>query len=339
VSTPSAQTGTKNTTTSLITTTQPPYSAGISLNLVPKIGETTEMTYTFDVVASDFLQGNPGTENARAWVEFWWTDPTGSYLTAKQAVKIPLSEVVVSGDTTWQGDYTKTRSLHLTSTIKLPRAGIWQIEGYFTGAGWKTPIKFYSRDFINQDFAADMYSDSFKTSPFAYLGYDYFDYGFLKDKRKIDFLNAQFDPVIMELDIAKPPKAGEKVTLTCTMDSLSDVSDFSAAIHFYRRLPNGGRLEEIGSDFLPSGSLTWQGNLKQGIPVVFSVVIKFPEEGDWEILAEGNSQANINNHIGGYSDDLDITLSSVRNFFGWNPLIVKPGTSTPAFTPTAVPTN
>jgi len=74
--------------------------------------ETAEMTYTFDVVNSDFLPGRPGAEDAKAWIEFWWTDPAGSYLTAKQAVQIPVSEVVVSGNTTWEGDYTKTRLLH-----------------------------------------------------------------------------------------------------------------------------------------------------------------------------------------------------------------------------------
>lgn len=201
-----------NPTTTSILTTQPtraPYIDSISLKTVPKLGETTEMTYTFDAVASDFVQEHPGTEDAKAWVEFWWTDPTGSYLTAKQAVQIPLSEVVVSGDTTWEGDYTKTKSLHLTSTIKLPRAGIWQIVGYFTGAGWTTPIEFYSQDFVSQDFAADMNSDSFYNSSFAYL--NYFDYGFLKGNRKIDSPNNPSD-VIMELDISKAPKAGSSNT-------------------------------------------------------------------------------------------------------------------------------
>jgi hypothetical protein len=297
------------------------------------------MTYTFDVVASDFLQGHPGAEDAKAWVEFWWTDPTGSYLTAKQAVQIPLSEVVVSGDTTWEGDYTKTGSLHSKSTIKLPRAGIWQIEGYFTGAGWQTPIKFYNQDFISKDFAADMDSASFKTSSFAYLADDYFDYGFLWDKRKIDFLSEQFNPVIMELDIAKPPKAGEEVTLTCTTASLADVSDYSMTIIFKRRLADGSTISVPASQLLVKGSYQWQGNLQKTQPTVLTAIIKFPEDGDWSISTSGQSQDNINNHTPGGFDILDLTVSTPVSYYGWKPFIVKPGINTLPFTPTAVPTN
>jgi hypothetical protein len=317
----------------------PPYSAGISIKPVPKIGETAEMTYTFDVVNSDFLPGRPGAEDAKAWIEFWWTDPAGSYLTAKQAVQIPVSEVVVSGDTTWEGNYTKTRSLHLKSTIKLPRTGIWQIEGYFTGAGWKTPIKFYSRDFISKDFAADMYSDSFKTSPFAYLGYDNFDYGFLKEKKKIDFLSERFNPVIMELDIAKPPKAGEEVALTCTMASFSDFPNYSMTIAFSRRLADGSTISVPASQLLVKGDYQWQGNLQKGQPAVFTATIKFPENGDWRIHVQRNSQKGIVDNKPGYSDELKLTVSSSTSYYGWKPLAVKTNTSLPAFTPTAVPTH
>ena len=314
----------------------PPYSAGISIKPVPKIGETAEMTYTFDVVNSDFLPGRPGAEDAKAWIEFWWTDPAGSYLTAKQAVQIPVSEVVVSGNTTWEGDYTKTRLLHLKSTIKLPRAGIWQIEGYFTGKGWKTPIKFYSRDFISQDFAADMYSDSFKTSPFAYLGYDNFDYGFLKDKRKMDFPNQQSDSVIMELDISKPPKAGEEVTLTCTMASLTNVSDYSMTIAFSRRLA-GGPLKSVPvTQLLVKGDYQWQGNVQKAQPAVFTATIKFPEEGDWQVYASGQSPDNIKNHTFGGADILDLSIATPTSYYGWKPLIVKPVTSKPRTTPITV---
>jgi hypothetical protein len=330
-------TTTPNTTTIFtIEPTMAPYIDSISLKTVPKLGETAEMTYTFDVIASDFLQGRPGAEDAKAWIEFWWTDTNGSYLTAEQAVNVPLSEVVVSGNTTWQGDYTKTKSLHLTSTVKLPRAGIWKIEGYFTGKGWETPINFYNRCFISKDYA--MYMNGYNSGPPSFDYLTYFDYGYLKDKRASDYLNEQSAPVRVELDLSKAPQAGEEVTLTCTIASLHDVPDYSLSLRFYRRGLNGGLTLVPTSTFLVNGELNWQGNLLQGKPTVFTTTIKFPQEGEWEIYVGGKSPEYIKTNKSDDGSVLDITIATPKSFYGWKPIIVNPATSTTENTLTVVPT-
>ena len=283
----------------------------VHLKSIPKTGETAELVFTvFGLLA------NGGLENAKAWIEFWLTNTNGSYLEAKQAVLIPLSEVVISGDTTWQGNYKEKGHLELHCTIKLPEEGVWKIEGYFTGQGWDKPISHYVPIAVSKDFAALLNTDELKSGPLSYI--NNFDYGFLKDKRKIDWLNASM-PIIIELDIPKAPLVGEEATLTCTIASLHDVPDFSETIDFYKRLPNGGEEKANSADFLVSGSLTWQGNLKQVEPTVFSVVIKFPKEGEWEIYAEGNSQERINKQYAGYCDTMEIGISSIRSYFGWKP--------------------
>ena len=320
-------------------TTSSPYFFNIVVNPLPKIEETAELVLTVNTNDPKFYLNNPGTENAKAWIEFRWTNTNGSYLEAKQAVLVPLSEVVISGDTTWQGNYKEKGHLELHCIIQPPKEGVWRIEGYFTGEGWKEPIYTYREFASSKNTAVMMHSNELKASSLAYL--DNFNYGVLRDKRKIDYLSEQFDPVMMELDISKAPKAGEEVTMTCTIASLHDVPDFSATIDFYKRLPNGGIEKANSADFLVSGSLTWQGNLKQVEPAVFSVVIKFPKEGEWEIYAEGNSQERINKQYAGYCDTMEIGISSIRSYFGWKPFSAVNTNPTPpkAISTTTMGTN
>ena len=305
-----------NNLTSTIPTvlpTQADFGINVSLNEPPKPGETAELTFWAHTYDANFYTVNQGTENAQAWMEFWWTNPNASYLEAKQAVRIPLEEVVISGDTTWEGNYKEKGHIELHCTIQLPREGIWRIEGYFTGEGWKGPICGYREIFVSKDIAAQMYE--LKSSSLDYL--TYFDYGFLKDARKIDYLTEDTRPQIVELDISKAPVAGEKVTLTCTVASLHDVANWSMQIEFYRRLAGDARVKVPSSEFLVEGELQWQGDLKQAEPTVFTTTIKFPEEGDWEIVAYGNSQQNIASQKFGADDGIDITITLAISYYGW----------------------
>jgi hypothetical protein len=308
------------TPTTLIKTYDPaPYIDTITLNSVPKLGETAKMTFYFklnDLQAVDFKNG---LDNAKAWVEFWWTDPTGSYSEAYNSVKIPLDEVVVNGETSWEGDYTKTKSLHLTSTIKLPKAGIWKIEGYFTGAGWPTPIEFDNRVFVSADFAADMGSYTFATSSFAYL--NNFPYGNGGEQ----IVPHENYPFTMGVDISKAPGVGETVTLSCWVDSLIDVPDFSITrLVFYKR--TGDTTETISSDkLLINKTLDWTAPLTKNERTKFSADIQFPSAGEWEIYIEGNSASNVKNHYSGTANSIRLTITQARSFFGWAEL---PRTST-----------
>ena len=323
-------TSTITNTTSVPTTpetTSPPYFFYIIVNPLPKIGETAELVLTVNTNDPKFYLNNPGTENAKAWIEFRWTNPNGSYLEAKQSVLVPVSDVVVRGDASWQGNYKEKGKMELHCTIQLPKEGVWRIEGYFTGEGWKEPSYTYREFASSENTAVIMHSNELKASSLAYL--DNFNYGVLRDKRKIDYLSEQFDPVIMELDISKAPKVDEEATLTCTVASLHDVPDYSLSIYFYRRLPDNNRIQVPGSNLLVKGELQWQGNLKQAEPTIFSTTIKFPEDDDWEIYAEGKSQEDIKNLNPGYSDTIDINISPGLSSYGWKPLRAVNTNTTP----------
>ncbi len=315
------------TTIPITQTTQASYSAGLFIKPVPKIGETTELTFSFQIFDPDYVEINKGLEDSQAWIEFWWTNPWGSYLEAKQAVRIPVEEVVISGDTTWEGNYKEKGHLELHCIVQLPREGIWRIEGYFTGEGWKKPICGYREVVVSKDIAAQLNSDELKSSPLAYL--TNFDYGFLKDSRKLDYLTEDTRPESIELDISKAPKVREEVTLTCTVASLHDVANWSMQIDFYRRLADNSLVKVQGTELLVKGELQWQGDLKQTEPTVFSTTIKFPEDGDWEIDVNGNSLQSIENQKAGAADYFQITISSAISYYGWKPQY---------FTPTTKPT-
>jgi hypothetical protein len=108
-------------------------------------------------------------------------------------------------------------------------------------------------------------------------------------------------------------------------------------IDFHRRLADGATISVPASQLLINGNSQWQGNLLKAQPTVITATIKFPQEGEWEIYAGGNSQANLKLHNVGYSDTLNLTIATPTSYYGWAPFIDKPAPSTtPRPTPTAV---
>jgi hypothetical protein len=75
-------------------------------------------------------------KKSRTWVDFYWSGIQGSYSEARHAALIPLQEVVIRGETTWEGN-ALSGYIELHSRIQLPQEGIWKIEGCFSGEGWK----------------------------------------------------------------------------------------------------------------------------------------------------------------------------------------------------------
>jgi len=101
--------------------------------------------------------------------------------------------------------------------------------------------------------------------------------------------------------------------LTCRITSLNDVPDFFAHISLFKR----HEIKDIPfSSFLINGDLEWQGDLKQMTPVEFSAVIKFPEEGEWRIYAEGNSLLREEMELSGFVDDILLTVTDEKSYYG-----------------------
>jgi hypothetical protein len=291
--------------------THAPIASRVIISRAPKLGETAELTSYLEIDSKTFNDSEDPKrelEGARIWTEFYWTDIHGSYSTAKQAVQVPESDALISGDLTWQGDATQIKDVTLHSTIQLPREGVWDIRVFFAGATVQPYGPFnHVKVAVTRDAAAIMGTLEFKSGPLAYLGG--FPYGAAAGGEAVP---NELRPVIMELDISKAPLMGEEAVVTCRIVSLHDVTDFSATIIF---LKNG--VQVPGENLMVQGSLGWTGDLKQGQPVEFSATITFHDEGSWEIIASGNSLDNEINHISGSGDILGMTIQNNLSFFGF----------------------
>ena len=304
--------------------TELPISTRLSISHPPKLGETAELTYSVNVRDIAGLgQPKESLADSRAWVEFIWVNTQGSYLEAKYGLEVPANEVLVSGNVAWSGNALETPDVELTSTVQLPREGIWIIYGYFSGEGWKAPYKSRMAVAASLMAAAVVGTPEFSSGPLAYLGN--FPYGEVA-KPTPDDLN----PVVMELDISRPPRVGEEVTITCRISSLYDVPDFTTELRFFRRTG-----ERIPADsVLVKGFTKWDFDLKAGNPIEVSATVKFSEAGDWRIGAYGNSLQNIQNQYFGFADNLQMNVGSDKGSFGWqeqpvgNPTSPCSGTST-----------
>ena len=298
----------------------------LTINPPPKLGQTAELTFTLGTINPYDFSNRQSLVNARAWVEFYWTNTQGSYSEAKQSVPVPLNEVLVGGNLIWEGNALTTSTIKLNSTIQLPREGVWKIMGFFSGEGWGKPADYRLEVAVTKDAAAIMSAPDFKSGPLAYLGYVAYGEG---SGKTMDEVTA---PFIVELDISKAPRMGEEVVVTCHINSLHDVPDFSAEIVFFK---HGIQISREALQV--QGSLEWAGDLKQGQPVEFSASIKFPEEGEWEIRAGGNSLENEKNHRDGSADILQITVGNDLSFFGFRHDHEKPSTGTGTQYPTVTP--
>jgi hypothetical protein len=313
----------------------------LTISPPPKLGETADADFAIAFPRDPIFHTipNPGSlYHSKAWVEFYWTNPWGSYSEAKGSVQVSAKEVVVGADVSWQtsfgavsapadkevlirgdvswegnalGAVESGSTLHLRSKVRFPREGIWKIEGFFTGEGWEKPESYWAKVAVTKDAGADLRKTDYKSGPLAYLGN--FPYGDVGNKI-MDEITA---PVILDLDISKAPRVGEEAILSCRISSLHDMPDFSAQISFWKRLADDSMLEVSPDKILINGDVEWKGDLKQNEPVDFSASIKFPEEGDWEIYVGGNSPENKASRGGGFADIIRMNIGADGGSFGW----------------------
>lgn len=309
---------------------QGPFTIDISFSELPKLGETSELTFTTSIHYLPLSIDPQSMANAQAWMEFSYANTRGSYSEAKYAVPVPLDEVLVSGELTWEGNTDESWSLELNGTIQLPREGVWRLTGFFSAEGWEEPFMKERWIAVTEDAAAIVGTQEFKSGPLGYL--DNFPYGHISGKRIPD---ERFDPVILELDISKIPRAGEEAAVTCHILSILDVPDYSVQISFKERLEDYSILRIPGDDLLVDGNLEWEGNLEKDKPVEFSVSIKFPEDGDWEIMALGRCPTNDKLE---FADIVKMNITGDRGYFGWGKRrAISDNFIEPAPTPPSIP--
>ena len=304
-----------------IMATEMPYSPvdlTLDISPMPKLGETVEVTFTVEVkdLWDSLWMGQTvdTISNAIASINFFWTDIHGSYSDAKKRIQIPHEDVFVDGKLNWEGNALENREITLHSQIQLPKEGVWQIRATFSGQDWTSMPSFTKYIAVADGEAVNMLGGDLESSKLAYI--DYFSYGGGGQK----ILDEERAPVILELDIANAPLTGEEALLTCRITSLHDVSDFFTHISLFMR----HEIKDIPlSSFLINGSLEWQGDLKQMTPVEFSAVIKFPEEGEWHIFAEGNSLSREEMELSGFVDNITLTITDDKSYYGWKPIDIQ----------------
>jgi hypothetical protein len=202
-----------------------PYRTDSSLTVtpLPKLGETVELTFTIKVVRSDDKnQPYAGLARSKASLDFYWTNTQGSYSEAYSFVQVPVEEVVESGDFPWQGSYKD--GLTLRSQVKLPKEGIWSIQGNFSGEGWLAGAGTRIEVAVADGTAAIMGTEEFKTGPLAYLGNLTYEGGVWPPA-----MPNEMYPVSLGLDIAKAPRAGEEVNLSCRIRSVISVPEIASS--------------------------------------------------------------------------------------------------------------
>jgi hypothetical protein len=282
----------------------------IGTSSIPKLGETVDLTFKISMegvtLGADYRRS---LINSRVWIDVYRTNLKGSYSEAKYSLKVPINEILVSGDTSWQGD-ASWGGVELKSKIRLPREGFWKFEGSLLGDKWDRPLTAYTKyvllDGKSQKY--DYFNPDSKAGPLGYLSN--FNYG----EAGHPTLNETITPIIVEADISKAPRVGEEVTVTANIVSLHDVPNFSAYFNFVNR---SSRQRVPASTVLVSGQSNWTGDLKANQTVQFSANIKLPETGEWEIYVEGNSKENLANHFGGYANSILITIEPDKSYFGW----------------------
>jgi len=317
------------TTDSVIPTQAPSYFI-LNLSPIPDLEDPGELEVVFTMLEPERYEN---LTNSHLNIEFYWTNIHGSYSEAKRAELVPLNEVLISGETSWEGDASLNRSITLHSQIRLPREGVWKIKAIFS-TNDDVQLTHSIKVAVAEGTSVIMYTEEFCSSPLAYLGNLYYGEG---GERDLDELH----PVAIDLDISKAPRVGEEAVLTYRIRSFNEVTDFSAELQVFKRTVGVAEVRIPVESIMSSGISTWQGDLIPGEPVVVTCTIVFPEEGDWKINAYGNSLARKQVNRIGYIDYIKMNSTDTRGSFGWEDPQINPCVTiaTPTTTiPTTIPT-
>jgi len=302
----------------------PPSPEVCSLEMAksPKVGDSAELAFV--------LQDG---SRAQAWLEFYWTNTAGSYLDTRYPVQVDPKTVVVSGRTSWQVNSPES-VVTQKDTVRFPRPGIWEIRGFFHDPGGQL-FSDRLQIAVKPDAALDI-STMYHPSGFADIE------NLLRGERGVSSYTSPFlsgsnrtEPVLIELDLSKAPKPGEKVKLTCRAVSLHhDIPNFVIHVALWKRVleqPDEytNLLKYIDTpekQYFVSGVLLWQGILKQGKAVEFSSTIAIPESGDWQIYAGGDAlpleEVLREGRFSQYSDAVTLTVADQDSSFGYSEISI-----------------
>ena len=219
----------------------------------------------------------------------------------KALIEVPAEEVIVGGNYKWEGDITG-QPLEFSATLKFPYEGNWGIYAQSAEDSW------------------DRYDI------FLNIGEDSSSFGWPPDYRpgtshNFPITPSQRWPIAVELDIPKPPRLDEPVSLTWSLNSIRDIDGVISEVKFYR-MEGTDYVIVPEEDMLLEGNLSWKGSLKKGNSLNFAATVKFKQEGDWRIVAIADSYSEpepINAASGLY-----VHIGKEKSRWGWTEPHEKP---------------
>jgi len=245
----------------------------LELSKAPKVGETAELTMTVTTRPDPRI----GLGHGRAWLAFSRVDTSGSYRNYKESIRgvnISPEAVLTRGNVNWEGRATTDAPLVFQTTVRFPEAGIWEVTGYFQRDGRSHPTFGSIKLAVESDRAGIYGSEAYLTGELEWM----------KDYSRGRAVPKNV-PITASLDLTSPPRLGEHAELTWSIVSAKDIENAGVNIEF-KLMEQGTPLANKikGNETLVAGDLSWQGSLEEGVPVSSSATIKFPQEGDWEIV-------------------------------------------------------
>jgi len=316
-------------TTTQNPTTEPDYPVSGRLDVSPITDKEMEIHFTIDIERIwdgtwHYVEATSDTlADSKAWIKVLWAGIDGPYSEARQYTEIPLEDIVVSGDTSWEGNALETRTIELCSTIRLPKDGKWDFKGQFAGDNWIRPVSLTQRLAVADGIVVPNYPQDLLDSPLAYL--ELYGHG-LTGKVTT---NEQY-PVSVELDMTHPPLAGEEVTVTCLVRSpYYDIDDFKVRTYFKKRnedneIVNVSATEivvstEVGWDVDAYGDTIWKDwetDIAKDETIKLTHIIEFPEPGEWEIRVYGSCILPEEKYYT-ITDAIKLTIMEDKAYYGW----------------------
>ena len=281
-----------------------PIEVDLELARAPKLGEMAELIFT--IFPNDLRYGDP--TQYRAWIEVSHTNTTGSYQESKLKIHIPVANVLVSGNSSWDIALTQGEPVELRSTVRFTEEGDWEITAFLQRDGWEKPMRGDDiKVAVHQDRAGIYGSAAYQAGELDWMK----DYSPNMGSRTG---SSTIGRVTTTLDLSKPPRVGEPIELTWSIVSAKDVKEAFVWIGFYLMEPGRPKAATIPREsILIAGDLYWEGSLRKNVPASSSATIILPKEGDWQIILwrSGTDIAS----LGGPTVTLNTTEAGGR--WGW----------------------
>jgi hypothetical protein len=297
----------------------------VGISHAPKVNETAELNWSFKATEDwSYL---------RAWVQF-----TKKSLKTRGSHDWPMSrvrdQILVDGQLEWEGSIPEGEERQFQATIKFPGEGNWRFIICFCG---KSAV----RDLpIEEDHPFFVYG-----SQRLHITEDYARFGSPEDYAQgspAEAMPNELRPFTGFIDIEEPPPLDQPVLLTWGVGSIKDVHNVTALLEFRH-------LEGIHREIVPVGDIVVSGTecsqldfigkddwlaaifdeasrypekttrelMMEELPLSFTTEVKFPQEGDWEIVVAARGFDNEEKNVSNYCCFLYFNVSEDGSTWGW----------------------